>query len=95
MKIIWSKKAIIDYHNIIDFLLLEWSENSAEKFKDLVYFKTQLIRTHPDAFEKTDFENIHKVIITKQVTLYFRITHSEIELLRFWNNAQNLEYLSL
>lgn len=71
MKVIWSKKAIIDYHSIIEFLLFEWSENSAEKFIDQVYFKTQLIRTHPDAFEKTDFENIHKIIISKQVTLYF------------------------
>ena len=95
MKVTWSKKALSDYHSIIDYLILEWSENSAEKFIDQVYFKIQLLKNHPDAFEKTDFKNIHRIIITKQITLFFRISKSEVYLLRFWNNYQNPKKLTL
>lgn len=95
MRVIWSKKALLAYHSIIDFLLFEWSEKSAENFIDQVQFKNELIKTHPEAFEKTDFGNVHKIIITKQITVFFRFSNLEIELLRFWNNAQSPKNLTL
>jgi plasmid stabilization system protein ParE len=95
MKVTWSKKALSDYHSIIDYLILEWSENSAEKFIDQVYSKIQLIKSHPDAFEKTDFSKAKKIVITKQITLFFRVSKSEISLLRFWNNHQNPKKFTL
>jgi plasmid stabilization system protein ParE len=95
MKVIWSKKAIGDYDSIIDYLLVKWSKSSAEKFIDQVYSKIHFIKTHPEAFEKTDFEGTSRVVITKQVTLFFRVSKSKIYLIRFWNNSQNPNKLSL
>lgn len=95
MKVIWSKKAIGDYYSIIDYLLIKWSESSAEKFIDQVYSKIHFIKTHPGAFEKTNFEGTSRAVVTKQVTLFFRVSKTKIYLLRFWNNSQNPEKLSL
>ncbi|OOG74835.1 hypothetical protein B0E43_10645 [Algoriphagus sp. A40] len=95
MKVIWSKKAISDYHSIIDYLIMNWSESSAEKFIDQVLVKIHLIKTHPEAFEKTNFKKVSKMVITKQITLFFRVSKSRVYLFRFWNNYQNPEKLSL
>ena len=95
MKVIWSKKALEDYHSIIDYLILKWSERSAEKFIDKVYTKIHFIKTHPEAFEKTDFENSRSALITKHITLFFKISNSNIYLIRFWNTFQDPEKLSL
>jgi plasmid stabilization system protein ParE len=95
MKFIWSKKAIGDYDSIIDYLIVKWSESSAEKFIDQVYSKIHFIKTHPEAFEKTNFEGTSRVVITKQVTLFFKVSESKIYLIRFWNNSRNPNKLSL
>ncbi|MFN3999451.1 type II toxin-antitoxin system RelE/ParE family toxin [Algoriphagus sp.] len=95
MKVIWSKKAIGDYYSIIDYLIVKWSASSAEKFIDQVYSKIHFIKTHPEAFEKTNFEGSSRVVITKQVTLFFRVYKTKIYLLRFWNNSRNPEKLRL
>lgn len=95
MKIIWSPEAIDDFESIIDYLIKEWSENSAEKFSNSVYDKINLIKKKPEIFESLVYKDVRKAPITKHVSLFYKILNNELVILRLWNNAQNPENLVL
>ena len=95
MKTIWSPEAIDDFEIIVDYLIQEWSKKSAEKFSDLVFEKIKLIKKQAEIFESSFHKDVRKAPITNHVTLFYIIRNTELVLLRFWNNAQNPENLSL
>lgn len=95
MKIIWSDEAITDYHQNIDYLLKEWSGQVALEFIEDVEAVIELIRSHPELYPSTDYQEVRKAVIRKQITLFFKAQHKEIHLIRFWNNYQNPDKLKL
>ena len=42
-------------------------------------------------FIKSDFEEVYKLVVIKQIALYYSIVDDTIFLLRFWNNYQDLK----
>ncbi len=95
MKTIWSPEAIDDFELIVDYLIQDWSERSAEKFSDLVFEKIKLIKKQSEIFESSFHKHVRKALITNHITLFYKIRDTELLLLRFWSNAQNPENLSL
>lgn len=95
MKIIWSDEAIADYHQNIDYLLKEWSEQVAVEFIEDVEAVIELIKNHPELYPSTDHQGVRKALIRKQITLFFKVQDKEICLVRFWNNYQDPERLKL
>ena len=95
MKIIWSDEAIADYHQNIDYLLKEWSEQVTIEFIEDVEAAIELIKSHPELYPLTDYKGIRKAVIRKQITLFFKSQEREIHLIRFWNNYQDPEKLKL
>ena len=92
----WSPIAKEDYWNNIDYLLEEWSEKEASKFIGLVEQNLDNIKRNPRAFVETSYKNTRAVVITPQITLFYKIVdETKIELVRFWNNYQNPENLEL
>jgi plasmid stabilization system protein ParE len=43
----WSDNARKDYKSVVDYLLLEWNEEIALRFIELVEHKIQHIKAHP------------------------------------------------
>jgi hypothetical protein len=48
----------------------------------------------PYAFPVSDYKNIRKVTVCKQINLLYEVHKAEIILLRFWDNRQNPEDIS-
>ncbi len=95
-KIIWSKTAEIDYIKNIDFLLEKWYKKQVLNFIDDVNTNLNLIKNNPEIFALTEYRNVRSVLIVKQIRLFYRISNNNtIELIRFWNNYQNPDNLSL
>ena len=46
-------------------------------------------------FKPTDYKNTYQVPVVKQITLYYSVINNKVELLRFWNNYQDLAKFSL
>jgi hypothetical protein len=46
-------------------------------------------------FKPSVYKNIFQAPVLKQITLYYRFENNTIELLRFWNNYQNIKKFSL
>jgi plasmid stabilization system protein ParE len=43
----WSENAIKDYKNVVDYLLMDWNEDIALKFIELLAHKIQQVLKHP------------------------------------------------
>ena len=56
----------------------------------------EIIRENPRAYPLHKKENIHKCVINKHLSLYYRIVDKHrIDLLTFWNSHQNLDRLKI
>lgn len=88
LTISWSPEAIDDYAANIDYLLKEWSLKDAEEFLDNAAETIHIISLMPEAFPISDYRNIRKAVICKQISLLYMADKSEVILLRFWNNKQ-------
>lgn len=95
MNVIWSPQAKKDFWNNIDYLEAEWSEKTVLNFIEKVNTTIDLLKNDNVLFVKTNYRNVYKVVITKHISLYYRIENNKIELLRFWNNFQDLENFKL
>ena len=95
MEIIWSPQAKKDFWNNIDYLEAEWSFNVAQHFIEKVNSTIALIEIDNIHFIKTNYKNVYKVVITKHISLFYRKEKNIIQLLRFWNNYQDLENFKL
>lgn len=95
MRIVWSDDAISDYHQNIDYLLNKWSAAVALEFIEDVDIVIGLIKSHPELYPLTDYQDIRKAVIRKQISLLFKVTDDVIYLIRFWNSYQNPETLNI
>jgi hypothetical protein len=92
----WNKLARLDYFNNIDYLLLNWSEKEAQNFIDQVWEIENILAKGNVEFQNTDRLGIKRCVINKQISLFYRVIDGKtIEILRFWNNNQNLKYQNL
>lgn len=96
LSVFWSDEAKLDYWNNIDYLLHKWTVKEAQQFIQKVSKTIELIQPETIVFTPTHYKKVNKVIVTKQISLFYRInSDNQIELLRFWNNYQNPEKLKL
>ena len=93
--IFWSETAKLDYWKNIDYLLENWTTTEAKYFIEQVDEFLQLLENGNLEFEPTHYKNVFRLVISKQITLFYRINQNQIELLRFWNNYQNPKKLKL
>jgi plasmid stabilization system protein ParE len=98
MKIIWSPRARITFLNILTYLENEWGENSVQNFISEVNDILMNVSRNTKMFVSARKNRyIRKGIITKHISLYYRIKQrkNEIELLTFWDNRQDPKRLIL
>jgi hypothetical protein len=95
MDVIWAPQAKKDYWQNIDYLEAEWTFQDVVNFIDKVDNIIHLLLKNNIEFISTNYKNVNKVVITKQITLYYRIYSNSVELLRFWNTYQDLENFKL
>ncbi|WP_294958020.1 type II toxin-antitoxin system RelE/ParE family toxin [uncultured Flavobacterium sp.] len=95
MNVIWAPQAKQDFWNNIDYLEAEWSEKVALSFIEKVNTTIALLKNDNVLFLKTNYKNVYKIVITKQISLYYRIENTNLELLRFWNTFQDTNKFKL
>ena len=95
MNVIWAPQAKQDFWNYIDYLEAEWSEKVAQNFIEKVNTTIALLKNDNVLFLKTNYKNVYKIVITKHISLYYRIENTNLELLRFWNTFQDTKKFKL
>ena len=95
MKIEWTQASKIDYWQNIEYLENYWSEKEVLNFIIEVDYCLNLLKKENVTFTKSEYNNVYKMVIIKQITIYYSIKNDIIYLLRFWNNYQDLTSFKL
>ncbi|MFV8344827.1 type II toxin-antitoxin system RelE/ParE family toxin [Flavobacterium sp. ZB4P13] len=95
MKIEWTLASKNDHWQNIEYLEEHWSEKEALNFIYEVDYSLNLLARENVVFTKSDYINVYKMVIIKQITIYYSIQNETIYLLRFWNNYQDLSNFKL
>jgi len=94
VQVIWTEKAQNDYFQNIEYVLTKWTESVALNFINEVDSIIELIKTKPEAFPDSGYDQIRRAVIRKQISLFYKVIDNNIYLLRFWNTYQNPESIS-
>lgn len=95
MTVDWSEPAQIDYWKNIQYLENEWTLTEVYNFIDKTDELIDLLEKGNVTFKPTNYKNTFQVPVVKQITLYYSVINNKVELLRFWNNYQDLAKFSL
>jgi plasmid stabilization system protein ParE len=94
LPIFWSPGAKNDYIIILDYLNTNWGQREALNFITRTESTLQLISANPRLFvSSTKKPGIHRCVLNRQISLFYRINNQNIELLRFWDNRMDPEKL--
>jgi len=89
-QIVWSKMADRKFDLIIEYLLENWGESTAQSFVRESHDFIELLSHYPNLGTIENKErSIRGFVLTKQITLFYKVTNTRIVLLNFYDNRQN------
>lgn len=90
LKIIWNKRAKVNFEKILEYLELSFGQQTAKTFARRSYNIIEQLSDYPElgSLEIKD-KKVRGILITKHNRLFYRITEKEIILLNFFDNRQN------
>lgn len=88
--IIWSNEAEHTFENNLEYLERDWNKKTMISFIDRVDDVLKKISFNPKLFPLyKKHVCIHKCVIIRQITVYYKVESTSIILLTFWNTFQN------
>ena len=73
---------------IIELIETKWGFASAQKFVRSANHTILTLTTHPEMFVAVKGQAIRRAFITKQTSLFYKITQHQVILLYFWDDRQ-------
>ena len=91
-RVLYSSLAKNSFEQNITYLEKEWTIKEIRNFIDKTSEVVELLKMDPYVFPLSEFDpNIRKVVLIKQITLFFEIVKKEVHIHLFWNNYQDPE----
>lgn len=89
-RIILSKRASKRLEKLLEYLESEWSFKVKNDFIKNMDKSLKQIQKYPDSFQQTDFvKGLHKCVVTKQTTLYYRFDKKTITVVTIFDNRKD------
>lgn len=93
-KIILSKRASNRLEKLFNYLEFEWSLKVKNDFIKKLDNSLNQIQKFPESCQQTSFvKGLHKLIITKQTSLFYRFDAETITIITVFDNRMNPERL--
>ena len=89
----WLPEAEITFALVIEYLEKNWTVKQIENFINRTEQVIDFISQNPKQYHYSKKKDVYQAVVTRQISLYYRINREEIELLIFWDNRQNPEKL--
>jgi len=90
MEIKWSRFALQDLEQIENYIGNRFSYREYRNFIDILNHKIGLILDRKVIFQKLEkFPGYHKLLITEQTTLIYKLEPDFLKILRLYNNYQH------
>src|SRR5690554_5528230 len=90
----WSPSARKSYLTNIEYLKKKWTVREIKIFVMRTSQVINLIVQNPSLFQYSTKSDTYRCVITKQITLFYRVKGNRIELLTFWGNRKDPEDLT-
>ena len=97
MKVFLSELAERKLLKLSEYLLDNWNLKTRDKFIEKLTEKIEQISKQPESCpQSSEFKGLYKCVVTKQTTLYYRISRelNEIEIITIFDTRQNPDKLS-
>lgn len=88
-KIFWTKHAESELEETIKYLQTEFSDREVSKLLRKLEETLELISRNPKIFPISDKIGIHKTVLMKYNSMYYREINNSVEILSFFSNRQN------
>ena len=90
MRVVWTYEAKKSFDGIFDYLMIVWSQKEAIAFIDLVEATIEKIKSYPELFKISPYNNASReALLTKHTTMFYRVLDGLIEIEYFWGNFQD------
>ena len=93
--VVWSEEAVKNLSKILLFLEENWTEKEIRKFVTKLEKLISIIENQPETFPKAAKSDIHKAVLTRQVTLYYNAGKDIIHIITLFDSRQNPKKLKL
>jgi len=91
-KFVWSQEAINNLEEILDYLILNWSQKEVVRFKKKLSKQIDLIIQFPKMFPVSVYNTeLRKAVLSKQATLFYKIKGNEIFLVYIFVNVRDIK----
>ena len=91
-KVSFSPEANGRLAEIVSYLVNEWSQASAMKFLNILDHKIENIKLFPKSYPALNVnQKVRCCKVVKQISIYYRIHESEIEVVTLFDNRQKRE----
>ena len=88
-KILWTENAVEELERTYEYLERNFTRKELERLAQKIENTVSLISQNPHLFSKSEKKDIHRVLILKFNTMYYRVKDDNIEILSFFSNRQN------
>ena len=92
-KVIWSSEAVQNLEKIIAYLEEKWTEKEIKKFIKKLEKQISVIKNHPVSFPKSYHFEARKSVLSKHITIYYKVFEDAIYILAIFDNRQDREKL--
>ena len=93
-KIFWTKEAIRNLEEIIDYLYSKWTQREVDNFKTKLSKQIDLIRRNPKLFPVSSFQpRLRKAVLSKQTTIFYEVKNKTIYLAYIFVNYKSTDRL--
>ena len=91
----WSPASKDEFAEMLNYVESNFGLDAVLEFLDKTDKVIDSISKYPELFPSSGKSpSIRKVVITKQTSLFYRITGNGIQLLHFWDNRRNPDTLA-
>lgn len=93
-KIVWTPLAIDSLNQIYHFTVETWNENIAEKLLIQLDYKISQLSLNPLLGPKFEDSSFRRILIHRNVSLFYKVNNDSVRLLLVWDNRQNPQSLT-
>jgi plasmid stabilization system protein ParE len=88
--ILWTDHALAELEATIEYLQNNWSESDLKNFARKLDDTIVLISQSPTLFPQSKIKKgVHRAIVAKHNTLYYKVSNDEIRILSFFSHRQS------
>ncbi len=89
-KVFLSKRTKRKLESLLKYLENNWSTKTKNDFVKRMDKALNQIKIHPSSFPQSQIQNeIHKCVVTKQTTIYYRFDDKAINVITMFDNRQD------